>query len=311
MSYFIRLLLLMSTTRINNAANSKASRKSDKKATKLDNTAVLKKAFGGAIAAILLPAALLVLRHVLSGMSFSSFFKEQGTETSESAVVPLSGSVLDLVLQLNPNGTLVEFYMPDCDHCKKLAPEFEAAAKEMAALGGPPFASLNGEAFPEVAKRHGVFRYPTVLWFREGQAVQELRPTSRTKEKIVEFVNWVQQPAFTEFDTMAEFDEAVPTLRLALQETSPPVVVGFAVRTNATAGDETKKALSHVGERLRGKVLFLYINEEVADADDMAPLRSYAASADNDSFFTGQISSLNSVQTWVESLLPKKKKEVE
>jgi thiol-disulfide isomerase/thioredoxin len=295
----------MSSTRINNAANSKASRKSDKKATKLDNTAVLRKAFAGAIAAILLPAALLVFRHIL--------FKKQGVEAElrEPAVLPLSGSVFDLFLQLNPDGALIEFYMPDCDHCKKLAPEIEAAAKEMAALGGPPFASLNGEEFSEVAKRYGVFRYPTVFWFREGQALQELRPTSRTKEKIVEFVNWVQQPSFTEFETMAEFDEAVPTLRLALQETSPPVVVGFAVKTNATSGDETQKALSHVGERLRGKVLFLYIKEEVADADNMAPLRSYAASPDSDSFFSGPISSFDSVQTWVESLLPNKKKELQ
>jgi thiol-disulfide isomerase/thioredoxin len=290
-------------------------RKSAKKAAIEENSNFLRKIFGGAVGVILVPAILLVVHRYVRKESAKSDLQtlqsaletlqsvvqsSDSAERSESAVIALSGSVVDFATK-HPEGALVEFYMPDCDHCKKLKPDYEAAAKELAALGGPPLASLDGEAYPEIAKEHGVSRYPTVLWFRGGESVQELKPTSRTKAKILEFVNWVQEPAFTEFETMAEFDEGVPQIRLALQDKSPPVIVGFA----SSESNSVQQALQYVGERLRGKVLFLYVKEPAPDASS-ASLRSYSANAEKDSFFKEAVSP-EAVQQWVESLLPAKK----
>jgi len=298
-------------------SSSKAIRKAAKKNTSSETTSFLGKVFAGAAGTILLPALLLViyrftqnenaadvqnLQSALETLQAALKSAEHTERSAESAVITLSGSVSDFVAD-HPDGAMVEFHMPDCDHCKKLKPDYEAAAKEFATTGGPPLASIDGEAYPAIAKEHGVDRYPTVLWFRRGKAVQELRPTSRTKEKIMEFVEWVQQPAFTEFETMAEFEEAVPTLRLALQEKSPPVVVGFA-------SPAVQQALEDVGERLRGKVLFIYVQESVSestDAENQVPsLRRYAANADDDAVFRDAVSP-EAVKQWVESLLPVKK----
>ena len=296
---------------------STATRKSDKKAARVDQSGLLGKVFAGAVGVVLLPALLLVLRSVYMHVADRSSQPTQPSQPDnsklaelaatlqtlkdslevhrDSPVVVLSGPVVDFAAE-HPAGVLVEFYMPDCDHCNKLFPEYDKAARELAASGGPPLAALNGEAYPEVAKAHNVSRYPTVLWFREGEAVQELKPMSRTKEKIVEFVNWVQQPAFTDFGTRGEFDEAVPVLRQNLEEKSPPVVVGFAGSDNIAVQD----VMERVGERLRGKALFLYVS---TPAEEVATFRSYSASTDTDSLFTGSISP-ESVQQWVESLFP-------
>uniref|UniRef100_A0A8C6P4B7 Protein disulfide-isomerase A3 n=1 Tax=Nothobranchius furzeri TaxID=105023 RepID=A0A8C6P4B7_NOTFU len=62
---------------------------------------------------------------------------------------------------------LVKFYAPWCGHCKKLAPEFQKAARQL--KGTVQFAKVDCTAHTVTCGRFGVTGYPTLKIFRYGK----------------------------------------------------------------------------------------------------------------------------------------------
>ena len=80
------------------------------------------------------------------------------------------------------NRSLVWFYAPWCDPCKRLLPNFTEAAKTVAAEGSDtPFAMVDATAAPALAEKYKIDRYPTLLWFENGQPTEYTRGRSPRK----------------------------------------------------------------------------------------------------------------------------------
>ena len=66
---------------------------------------------------------------------------------------------------------LVEFYAPWCGHCKKLAPEYEAAARALKkSKTAATLAAVDCDAHKSLCDAHGVSGFPTIKAFLAGRA---------------------------------------------------------------------------------------------------------------------------------------------
>lgn len=91
-----------------------------------------------------------------------------GEEVWDNGVLVLTDDTFDEAIA-KYDYLLVEFYAPWCGHCKKLAPEYEAAAEVLAAQEEPrTIAKVDATENKGLADRMEIKGFPTLYFFNQG-----------------------------------------------------------------------------------------------------------------------------------------------
>ncbi|XP_014510945.1 protein disulfide-isomerase 5-2 isoform X2 [Vigna radiata var. radiata] len=118
---------------------------------------------------------------------------------------------------------LVDFYAPWCGHCKRLAPELDAAAPVLATLNKPiVIAKVDADKHTSLAKKYDVDAYPTILLFNHGIPTEYRGP--RKADLLVRYLK-----KFAASDvSILDSDSAVNTF---VAEAGPffPIFIGFGL----------------------------------------------------------------------------------
>lgn len=121
-------------------------------------------------------------------------YSEPEFETDEGVLI-LTDKNFDDVLAHFEN-VLVMFYAPWCGHCKKLKPEYKAAAKILADDGSEiKLAKVDATEEKELGKRFEVQGYPTLKFFISATPIDYQGP--RDTAGIVKWVTKKTQPSTT------------------------------------------------------------------------------------------------------------------
>jgi len=83
---------------------------------------------------------------------------------------------------------LVMFYAPWCGHCKRMKPDYAAAAKQLTEEKIPHvLATVDATVEPALAKKFGVQGYPTLKFFRRGEMVEDYNG-GRKKADFISYI---------------------------------------------------------------------------------------------------------------------------
>ncbi|XP_066578103.1 protein disulfide-isomerase A4 [Amia ocellicauda] len=135
---------------------------------------------------------------------------------------------------------LVEFYAPWCGHCKRLAPEYEKAAKELSKRTPPiPLAKVDATVESEIASRFEVSGYPTLKIFRKGKGFEYNGP--REKYGIVDYMSEQAGPPSKQVQTLKQVQEFI-------KEGDDVVVVGVFTSDQDAAYEIYQEACNNLRE---------------------------------------------------------------
>ncbi|HXX58338.1 MAG TPA: thioredoxin [Thermodesulfovibrionales bacterium] len=100
-------------------------------------------------------------------------------------IVDVTGSTWDKEIIETKGLVIVDFWAVWCGPCRMIAPTVEELAKEYA--GKMKVAKLNTDENPDIASRYKIMGIPTILFFKDGQKVDQLVgavPKPQLKAKI-------------------------------------------------------------------------------------------------------------------------------
>jgi len=159
------------------------------------------------------------------------------------AVVTLTNDNFDDTIN-NGDLILVEFYAPWCGHCKKLAPEFEAAAQTLKSHK-PPIILAKVDATEEssLASRYDVSGYPTLKIFRRGRSYEY--EGGRDERGIVSYMMEQAKPPSVEIITVKQ-------VRAALNSADDVTIIGCF----SSKDEDALSTYQDAGNRLRSEFEF-------------------------------------------------------
>ncbi|KAM9068347.1 protein disulfide-isomerase A3 [Sarcophilus harrisii] len=135
---------------------------------------------------------------------------------------------------------LVEFFAPWCGHCKRLAPEYEAAATRL--KGIVPLAKVDCTANSNTCNKYGVSGYPTLKIFRNGEE-SGAYDGPRTADGIVSHLKKQAGPASLPLMSAEDFEKFISDKTAS--------VVGFFGDLLSDSHSEFLKAASNLRENYR------------------------------------------------------------
>jgi len=113
-------------------------------------------------------------------------------------VYTLTGDTFSADIQEHPL-TLVEFFAPWCGHCKQLAPNYEAAAKRLAADNSPAvLAAVDCTVEKDLCSQYDVKGFPTLKLFRASTTNPADYTGGRTADDIYNYISKQTQPAYVQ-----------------------------------------------------------------------------------------------------------------
>ncbi|XP_069107179.1 thioredoxin domain-containing protein 5-like [Argopecten irradians] len=111
--------------------------------------------------------------------------------------------------EIATGNTFVKFYAPWCGHCKTLAPTWEALAKEFEHESGVTIAKVDCTLHKATCGKQNIRGYPTLVFFRDGQRVQDY--SNRDIESLKSFVTgMIGQKKENADETEGKIPEDIP-----------------------------------------------------------------------------------------------------
>ena len=166
----------------------------------------------------------------------------------------------------------VEFYAPWCGHCKKLEPEWAAAAAELKNLGlvavGLAKVDATDERNAELAKNYSIKGYPTILMFRRGDLEHPKEFTGRRESAgIVEYLSREAEPPAVRLDKKEAVDEFLDNHDVAVVAFGPeePSKALDAFLAAADRLRDGEKACMHLDKGMMAAMFLYSIDDGVAD----------------------------------------------
>jgi protein disulfide-isomerase A1 len=136
------------------------------------------------------PSLVAFVRAVQSG-SATPHYRSQPVPTTSGPVVELVGSTYAAAIADPDKDVLVQLYSPDCGHCRKLAPVYEAVARKLAADGDMVVAQIDASANDIAGMEPEGF--PTILFFPKANKKGVEYDGSRDEHDLVQFVADVRE----------------------------------------------------------------------------------------------------------------------
>lgn len=100
-------------------------------------------------------------------------------------VIELTNENFDSEVVSHEGTVLVDFWAPWCGPCRMVGPVVEQIAAEYA--GRAKVGKLNTDEASDIASRYGIRSIPTLLFFKNGEMVQQLvgaYPKGKITEKL-------------------------------------------------------------------------------------------------------------------------------